>query len=97
MRMMSWSRYHCLSQSLMRIRAGLRRGRLAGTGHKIATAALSAPAAKGATPGRRRHREPATENAGAGRPAPDESDPQRGCFEPKWGHAIPMSDAVTSD
>jgi hypothetical protein len=97
MRMMSWSRYRCLSQSFMRIRAGLRRGRIADTGHKITTAALSAPAAKGGTPCRRRHRQPATESARAWRPAPDESDPQRGCFEPKWGHAIPMSDAVTSD
>jgi hypothetical protein len=97
MRMMSWSRYHCLSQSFMRIRVGLRRGRLAGTGHKTTTAALSAPAAKGAAPGRRRHRQPAAENAGAGCSEPDESDPPSGCFEPKQGQAIPMSDAITQD
>src|SRR5450631_506762 len=94
MRMMSWSRYHCLSWSFTRIRACLRHGRLVRAGHKITTAAVAAPAAKGAAPGRRRHQPSAAENAGAGCPAPEESDPQSGCFEPKQGQAIPMSDAA---
>src|ERR1700676_1741733 len=93
MRMMSWARYHCLSWSFMRIRARLRHDRLLRSGHRNTTAAVSAPAAKGAAPGRRRHQSHAAENAGAGCP-PDASDPQSGCFEPKQDHAIPMSDAA---
>ena len=92
MRMMSWSRYHCLSWSFMRIRARLRHDRFVRAGHKVTVAAVSAPAAKDAAPGRRRHQSPAAENVGAGCPVPDESDPH--CFEPKQGHAIPMSDAA---
>jgi hypothetical protein len=93
MRMMSWSRYHCLSWSFMRIRARLRHERLVRAGHKIKTAAVTAAAAKGAAPGRRRHQSSAAENAAAGRPVQCESNPQPGCFEPKQGRAIPMSDA----
>jgi hypothetical protein len=52
MRMMSWSRYHCLSWSFTRIRARLRHERLLRAGHKITTTALSAPGPKGAGPGR---------------------------------------------
>jgi hypothetical protein len=85
MRTMSWSRYHCLSWSFMRIRAGLRHGRLARAGHKITTTEVSAPVAKEAAPGRRRHRPAAVERTKAGRSEPDESDPQPGCFEPKRG------------
>jgi hypothetical protein len=85
MRMMSWSRYHCLSWSFMRIRASQRHDRLARAGHKVIKA--SAPAA----PGRRQS--PGPENAGAGRRVSGEGDPQSGCFEPKQGPAIPMSDA----
>jgi len=80
MRMVSWSRYHCLSWSFTRIRARLRHRRLV-------------PAAKGAALGRRQPSAP--ENAGAGCPAPEESDPQSGCFEAKQGQAIPMSDAAS--
>jgi hypothetical protein len=82
MRMLSWSRYHCLSWSFMRIRASLRHGRPARAGHKVMT--VSAPAAAGAAPGRRQSL--AAESDGAGRRA------QPGCFEPKQGPAIPMSD-----
>jgi hypothetical protein len=85
MRTMSWSRYHCLSWSFMRIRAGLRHGRLARAGHKITTTEVSAPVVKEAAPGRRRQRPAAIEGTKAGRPEPDESDPQPGCFEPKRG------------
>jgi hypothetical protein len=84
MRMMSWSRYHCLSWSFMRIRAGLHRGRLARAGHKVVV--VSTPNA----PGRRQS--PAAENTGAGRRVPGERDPQSRCFEPKQGPPIPMSD-----
>ena len=90
MRMMSWSRYHCLSWSFTRIRASLRHGRLTRTGHKVMADAISAPAAAAAATGRRRS--PTAENTGAGRPAPGQCDPQSGCFEPKQGPAIPMSD-----
>jgi hypothetical protein len=93
MRRMSWSRYRCLSWSFMRIRASLRHDRLARAGHKVTAAAISAPAAAGAPTGRRPRQSPAAENTGAGRPAPSERDPQPGCFEPKQGPAIPMSDA----
>jgi hypothetical protein len=92
MRMMSWSRYHCLSWSFMRIRAGLRHGRLARAGHKVTADAISAPDAAGAATGRRRRQSTTAENSGAGRPAPGECDRQPGCFEPKQGPAIPMSD-----
>src|SRR3984957_2426202 len=93
MRTMSWSRYHCLSWSFMRIRAGLRHGRLARAGHKMTTTEVSAPVAKEAAPSRRRHRPAAVERTKAGRSEPDESDPQPGCFKPKRGQAIPISDA----
>ena len=85
MRTMSWSRYHCLSWSFMRIRASLRHGRLARKGHKVTTVAISAPAATGVAPGRRRQQPLAAENAGARRSEPSVSDSQSGCFRTKTG------------
>src|SRR3984957_244659 len=85
MRMMSWSRYHCLSWSFMRIRARLRHDRLVRAGHKAAVTANSAPAAKGTAPGRRRHQSHAAENAGAGCPLPCESNPQPRMLRTKTG------------
>jgi hypothetical protein len=66
MKTMSWSRYHCLSWSFVRIRTGLRRGGLTRTRHRAPTAAISAAAAKA---GRRRHYPPTADTAGKGHPA----------------------------
>jgi hypothetical protein len=66
MKTMSWSRYHCLSWSFVRVRSSLRRGGLMRTRHAPATAAISAAAAKA---GRRRHDPPAADRDGKARPA----------------------------
>ena len=92
MKMMSWSRYHCLSWSFTRIRARLRHETLVRAGHKITTRAVSTPGAEGAAPGRRRHRSRPLNTPEQGVGFQSESDPRSGCFEPKRGHAIPMSD-----
>jgi len=76
MRMMSWSRYHCLSWSFMRIRASLRRGGLARAHQKVIAAAVSTPAAVEAAPGTRQTRPRAAESGRGRRPMPGESDPQ---------------------
>jgi hypothetical protein len=78
MRTMSWSRYHSLSWSFMRLRAGLRHDRIARAGRKTIVPPISAADL-------RRSHPPDIENAGAGRPAPRESDPPSGCFRTKTG------------
>jgi hypothetical protein len=97
MRTMSWSRYHSLSWSFMRLRAGLRHDRLVRANRKAAARAISAAVAPEVAPGLRRHHPTATETAGAGRAARSESDPQSGVFEPKQDRAIPMSDVIALD
>ena len=65
MKTMSWSRYHCLSWSFVRIRSSLHCGALTRTRHAASTAAVSA-----ATKARRRGPHPAAaDSTGKGRPA----------------------------
>jgi hypothetical protein len=66
MKTMSWSRYHCLSWSFLRIRSRLHCGGLTRPRHTAATAANSADAAGTA---RRKRHPPIANNAGKGRPA----------------------------
>jgi hypothetical protein len=66
MKTMSWSRYHCLSWSFLRIRSRLHGGGLTRPRHTAATAANSADTAR---TGRRRRHRPTDDNAGKGRPA----------------------------
>jgi hypothetical protein len=66
MRMMSWSRYHCLSWSFVRVRAGLHCRALTAPRRAAPAVAISAAAAKA---GRRRRHPPAVDSTGKGRPA----------------------------
>lgn len=66
MKMMSWSRYHCLSWSFLHIRIRPRCGGLTRAGHTVATTDICAPAATKVAVVRRRHHPPAADNVGAG-------------------------------
>jgi hypothetical protein len=63
MKTMSWSRYHCLSWSFLRIRTGLRWGGLTRTRNTAATVAGAART------GRRKAHPPTADGAPKSRPA----------------------------
>jgi hypothetical protein len=72
MKTMSWSRYHCLSWSFMRIRTIRRCNAATRSGQAITGAGVTAPDESKTAVGQPRCA-PAAENAGAGHRAPTSS------------------------